>query len=62
MKDLEKYIKGSTEKMDAVPTTVSIRRDQKEFVDRNGYNLSAMVRDMLSAMMGAPVKGGKRGG
>ena len=53
---LDKYVKTSVKKMDNIATTVSIRKEQKAFVEETGLNLSSMVRDMLSGIMAAKGK------
>lgn len=51
MSKLEKYKRHRVEKLEFVPTGVSIERRHKVFIDSNGLNLSAIVRDAIDALM-----------
>lgn len=48
---LDKYRKNRVEKLDAVPTGVSIERRHKRFIDENNLNLSAITRDAIDVIM-----------
>lgn len=49
--DLSQYIVNRVEKNNGITTGVSIRKDQKKFIDENSINLSALVRDFLDEVM-----------
>lgn len=48
---LNKYKRNRVEKLEAIPTGVSIERRHKVFLDSNGLNLSAITRDAIDALM-----------
>lgn len=48
---LEKYQKQNSEKLDAVATGVSIEKKHKTFLEKYNINLSALIRDVLDALM-----------
>jgi hypothetical protein len=48
---LNKYKRNRVEKLEAIPTGVSIERRHKVFLDSHGLNLSAIVRDAVDALM-----------
>lgn len=50
-KKIDKYRRNRVEKLEAIPTGVSIERRHKVFLDSNGLNLSAIVRDAIDALM-----------
>lgn len=49
--DLKHYKKNRVEKLEAVTTGINIERRHKVFVESNGVNLSALVRDVLDELM-----------
>lgn len=51
MKPLSAYKKQKVVKQDCIQTSVSIRRDQKLFVDNNSLNLSEVTRDALDVLI-----------
>lgn len=48
---ISKYQRNRVEKLEAIATGISIERRHKVFLDSNGLNLSAIVRDALDALM-----------
>lgn len=46
-----KYQKAKAEKQDHISTSVSIEREQKEFIDKYNINLSQLVRDSVKALI-----------
>lgn len=49
--DLEKYKANRVDKIDGVTTGINIERSQKEFIEDNHINLSALVRDVIDSIM-----------
>ena len=49
---LDKYIKkAKLPKDEMINTSISLKRIQKDFIDKNNLNLSDMVRDMLDDLI-----------
>lgn len=57
--DLMKYKKRSISKVDKVVTSLNLRRDQKDFLDKHNLELGRMVRDMIDEKMELFKKGKK---
>lgn len=45
------YKRNRVDKLDGVTTGINVERRHKIFVETNGVNLSALVRDLLDKMM-----------
>jgi hypothetical protein len=50
-RNIQRYVKESPDKMDAVTTSVHLERKQLEFVQRLNLNLSKFVRDKIESLM-----------
>lgn len=53
---LSDYKKNRVEKLEAVTTGINIERRHKVFVESNGVNLSALVRDVIDELMESDAK------
>lgn len=51
MKALDFYKRNQVDKEDCITTGVSIRRDQKTWIEKNELNLSHIVRDAIDSLM-----------
>ena len=49
--DLSKYQTNKVYKLDNVTTGVNIERRHKVFIESNGINLSALLRDVINGLM-----------
>lgn len=48
---LKDYKKNRVQKIDCVTTGVSVSRAQKIFIESQGINLSALLRDVIDSLM-----------
>jgi hypothetical protein len=49
--NLSDYKKNRVDKLDSVTTGINLERKQLEFIQANNVNLSALVRDIIEALI-----------
>lgn len=59
--DIKEYKKNHVDKNDMVTTGISIERHQKDFIEENDINLSAIVRAFLTELMAENKPSRKKG-
>ena len=57
--DLADYRKETTEKIDAVTTSLNLERKHLDFLRKNNLNLSRLVRDFLNSLINGGIQNGK---
>ena len=49
--NLSDYKKNRVDKLDSVTTGINLERKHLEFIQANGVNLSALIRDIISSLI-----------